>query len=258
MYTPSEAINEKQDYVGNEPFQGDKMDSLMKLAVDFYLVDAVIGMLGLFGIALVFERAKALYFTYSLDADAFMEKVTKLVETDKIDEAITLCAANEQKPVAHVAKRILERSDRDDAAIEQSLDIAAAEVAPGLGRNLGYISMVSNVVTLVGLLGTVVGLIMSFKAVSFADPSQKQALLADGISLAMHATAAGLIVAIPMMICYSFLHARQGRLFGDIDRNAGRLIESLRNRDFGAFHAQVAYPTALNVDKKRVATGKAV
>ncbi len=234
------------------------MDSLMKIAVDFYLIDAVIGLLGLFGLALIIERTKALYFTYSLDADGFTAKVMKLVEADKIDEAITLCAANDKKPLAHVAKRILERSDRDDHAIEQSLDIAASEVAPGLSRNLSYLAMTSNVVTLVGLLGTVVGLIMSFKAVSFADPSQKQTLLADGISLAMHATAAGLLVAIPVMFFYSFLHARQGKLFSEIDRNSAKLIELLKSRDFGQFHAQVAYPTAVTDKKARPTTGKAV
>ena len=183
----------------------------------------------------------------------------KFVDDDKVDEAITYCAANEQKPLAHVMKRILERSDRDDAAIDQSLDIAAAEVAPGLSRNLGYLAMCSNVVTLIGLFGTVVGLIMSFKAVSFADPSQKQTLLADGISLAMHATAAGLMVAIPVMVFYSFLHARQGKLFSEIDRCAARLIEQLKGRDFTAFTAASAYPsTGIDKTKKAQTTPKAV
>lgn len=236
------------------------MDGLMKFAVDNFLIDVAIGALGIFACALIFERVKALYFTYSLDAEAFMAKVMKLVEGDKVDEAITFCAANEKKPLAHVVKRILERSDRDDSAIDQSLDIAASEVAPGLSRNLGYLAMVSNVVTLVGLLGTVVGLIMSFKAVSFADPSQKQTLLADGISLAMHATAAGLLVAIPVMVMYSFLHARQGKLFSEIDRNASKVIELLRSRDFGAFHAQAAYPTSASasssLDGKKRAMNK--
>ena len=236
------------------------MDSLMKFAVDYYMIDGVIGVLGLFGLALIIERVRALFFTYALDADAFMAKIIKHVEADKIDEALAMCAANDKKPLAYVAKRILERSDRDESSIGHSLDIAAAEIAPGLGRNLGYLAMVSNVVTLVGLLGTVVGLIMSFKAVSFADPSQKQTLLADGISLAMHATAAGLLVAIPVMVCYSFIHTRQGKLFGDIDRNCSKLMDSLRNRDMGnQFHSQVAYPTPVGIDtKKRGTTGKAV
>ena len=103
----------------------------MKFAVDYYLLDAAILGMGLFAFALIIERAKSLYFTYSIDADKFMSKLMKLVEEDKVEEGITYCAANEKKPLAHVMKRILERSDRDDAAIEASLDIAAGEVAPG-------------------------------------------------------------------------------------------------------------------------------
>ncbi len=218
------------------------MDSLMKFAVDWYLIDAVILGLGVFAVALVTERFKALYMDYALDSKSFMDKVFKFVEDDKIEEAITFCGANQKKPLAHVIKRILERSDRDDQAIEASLDIAAGEVAPTITRNLGYLQMVSNVVTLVGLLGTVVGLIMSFKAVSFADPSQKQTLLADGISLAMHATALGLLVAIPTMVLYSFLHAKQGRLFGEIDNWSAKTIELLKQRGLDGFNGTV-YPT---------------
>ena len=223
------------------------MDSIMKLIVDFRAVDFVIGALGLFGAALIMERVKALFVDYSIKAESFMGKVMRLVDEDKIEEAIAHCAANEKKPLAAVVKRVLERSDRDDSAIEASLDIAASEVAPKLGRNLGYLSMVSNVVTLVGLLGTVVGLIMSFKAVAFADPSQKQTLLADGISLAMHATALGLCVAIPVMVAYSFLHARQGKIFSEIDMWSGKLIEQLRGRGFDGLGASAAYPTRATV-----------
>lgn len=223
------------------------MDGLMKMAVDYYLIDAAIGMMGIFAMALIFERVKALYFDYAIKADEFMAKVMRWVEEDKIEEAITYCAANEKKPLAAVVKRVLERADRDDSAIEHSLDIAASEVAPKLTKNLSYLSMVSNVVTLVGLFGTVVGLIMSFKAVSFADPSQKQSLLADGISLAMHATAAGLLVAIPVMVVYSFLHSKQGRLFNEIDQHSNKLIELLKSRDFG--HFGMAYSTTVAVEK---------
>lgn len=223
------------------------MDALMKMAVDYYLIDVVIGLMGVFAMALMFERVKALYFDYAIKADQFMAKVMKWVEEDKIEEAITYCAANEKKPLAAVIKRVLERADRDDSAIEHSLDIAASEVAPKLTKNLSYLSMVSNVVTLVGLFGTVVGLIMSFKAVSFADPSQKQSLLADGISLAMHATAAGLLVAIPVMVVYSFLHAKQGRLFNEIDQHSNKLIELLKSRDFGQFG--MSYSTTVAVEK---------
>ncbi len=211
------------------------MDSVMKVMVDFYLIDIIIGMMGIFGIALIVERYKALFFTYSLEAKPFMTHVMKLVEDDKTEEAIAYCAANEKKPLAYVIKRILERSDRDESSMNDSLDIAASEIAPGLTKNLTYLAMVSNVVTLIGLLGTVVGLIMSFKAVAFADPSQKQTLLADGISMAMNATAAGLCVAIPVMVFYSFLHSKQGKLFSEIDLWANKTLDLLKNRGMESF-----------------------
>ena len=228
------------------------MDALMKFAIDNYLIDVAIGMMGLFSLALIIERMKAFYFDYSINSKDFMARTMKFVEEEKIEDAISYSAANQKKPLAHVVKRILERSDRDDSAIEHSLDIAASEVAPSLSKNLAYLSMCSNVVTLIGLLGTVVGLIMSFKAVSFADPSQKQTLLADGISLAMHSTAMGLLVAIPVMIIYSFLHARQSKLFNEIDQHSNRLIEQLKARDFGTFNAAGAYPAALGMEAGKV------
>ena len=107
------------------------MDALMKFAVDNYLLDGAIGMLGLFAMSLIIERVKSLYFTYSIDSEAFITKVIKLVEADKVDEAITFCTANEKKPLAYVIKRILERSDRDDNAIDQSLTSPPAKSRRG-------------------------------------------------------------------------------------------------------------------------------
>jgi biopolymer transport protein ExbB/TolQ len=180
-----------------------------------------------------------------------MGQVLKLVEEDKTEEAIAYCAANETKPLAYVIKRILERSDRDEGSMNDSLDIAASEIAPGLTKNLTYLAMVSNVVTLIGLLGTVVGLIMSFKAVSFADPSQKQTLLADGISMAMNATAAGLCVAIPVMVFYSFLHSKQGKLFSEIDLWANKTLDVLKNRGMESF-VQASVYTGTDTKKVKI------
>ena len=224
------------------------MESVMKFIVDKSLIDVAILAMGLFSMALIFERYNALFLRYSMKSDEFMGKILKSIEEDRVGEALNLATANSSKPLAYVVKRVLERADRDDRAIDQSLDIAASEIAPKLSKNLSYLAMCSNVVTLIGLLGTVMGLIMSFKAVSFADPAQKQTLLADGISMAMHSTAMGLLVAIPVMVIYSFLHARQTRLFSEIDANSNKLLESLKSRDFSNFGLQAAYPANLGID----------
>lgn len=209
--------------------------------------------MGVFGLVLILERAKALFVDYSIKGDIFMKQIKSLVEIDKIEEAITYCAANDKKPLAHVVKKILERADRDDRSIEQALDIAVGEVAPNIAKRIGYLAMIGNVVTMLGLLGTVGGLIMSFQAVSFADPTQKQILLAQGISIAMHATALGLFIAIPVMVVYSFLHAKQGRLFSEIDRCSTMVLDLLRSRGYYAFSEAAAFPANTGTPGKMAA-----
>jgi biopolymer transport protein ExbB/TolQ len=225
------------------PITGEgSMDIILKVLVDYKIVDACIILVGVFGFALVIDRFKALYMDLAMPTEQFMKQVMGMVEQDKIEEAITFCAANDKKPLAYVVKRVLETSDREDSAIESSLDIAASEVAPKLVKNLGHLSMIANVVTLIGLLGTVCGLIVAFKAVSFADVAQKQTLLAEGISIAMTATALGLIVAIPVMFFYSFLHAKQTRLFAEIDLHSNKVVDMLKSRGYKPFAHATAYP----------------
>lgn len=224
------------------------MDSVLSFLNNYKIIDIWIVITGMFGLFVIFERYRALYSDYALPAEPFLKQVLSLIEQDKLEEAITFCAANEKKPLAYVTKRILEKSDRDDGAIESSLDIAASEVAPKLMKGLGHVSMVSNVVTLIGLLGTVVGLITAFRAVSFADVAQKQTLLAEGISIAMTATMLGLMFAIPIMISYSFLHAKQGRLFNEIDQCSQKVIEALKGRIYMPYKGLTAYPSTLNAD----------
>jgi biopolymer transport protein ExbB/TolQ len=230
------------------------MDAVLSFLTNYKIVDMCIGVVGIFGLVLIFDRFKALFFDYALPAESFMKQVMNLIEQDKVEEAITFCGANEKKPLAYVIKRMLEKSDRDDHAMGAALDIAGSEIGPKLQKSLGHLQMVSNVVTLIGLLGTVIGLITSFRAVSFADVAQKQTLLAEGISIAMTATMLGLTFAIPTMVCYSFLQAKQTRLFGEIDEHSQKVMEALRMRIYMPFKTGVAYPNALNAEQ--MAKGK--
>lgn len=219
------------------------MESVLNLLSEYHVADIMIVATGLFAIVLVYDRFKALYIDYSLPTEQFMGQIMKLLSEDKTEEAITFCSANHNKPLAYVIKRVLERSDREKEAMEKSLDIAASEMGPKLVKNLNHLPMVANVVTLIGLFGTVIGLIIAFKAISFADPSQKQALLAQGISTAMSATAMGLSVAIPVMFLYSFLYTKQSQLFAEIDQHSAKVIELLNDRGYRPFGTAYAYPT---------------
>ena len=225
------------------------MESVLSFLTDYFVADFCISLVGLFAMVLVADRVRALYFELALPAGPFMKQVMALLSEDKIEEAITFCSANEKKPLAYVVKRVLERADRDESSQQHALDIAASEIAPKLIKNLGYLAMVSNVVTLIGLFGTVIGLIVSFKAISFADAAQKQTILAQGISIAMTATAMGLMVAIPTMFVYSFLHAKQGRLFAEVDEHSSKVMDALRSREFEPFQTQNVFPANLNQDR---------
>ncbi len=182
---------------------------------------------GIGAMALVAERAKALYFNYSMDSESFMNKVQNLILSKKIDEAIVLCNQLDKKPMAKAFKTILEKADRDDETIFQSHDIAMSEAVPMYTRRLHYLSMLANVATQLGLLGTIYGLILSFQAVSQADPATKQQLLAVGISTSLYTTALGLAVAIPVMVAYSFLFSRQNVLLEQLQEKCGKLTELL-------------------------------
>jgi biopolymer transport protein ExbB len=203
----------------------------MTAFIDFLNAAGFIGwcimFMGLASLALIVERAMVLYFRYGMNVDDFMTKVQTLVLARKTDEALVLCAQMTGKPLANAFKNILEKADREDDAIFQAHDISMAETVPMYTRRLHYLSMLANVATLMGLLGTIHGLILSFQAVATADPSMKQTLLANGISISMYTTALGLAVAIPLMVCYSFLVSRQNVLVEQLQEKCGKLTELL-------------------------------
>jgi biopolymer transport protein ExbB len=206
---------------------------------------SVYGMLFLaaFAIAVIYERVKALYFDYGTDSNVFLKQMKTMIVGDKVEDAILYCSGQGKALLPKMVKMILERADRDDESIKNAHDIASMEVVPLITRRLGYLAMVANVATLIGLLGTIHGLIQSFQAVSFADPAQKQTLLAQGISISMNTTAMGLLVAIPVMIVYAVLQSRQNKLIEDIISVSAKVVDMLISRSYQAYDEASAFPT---------------
>lgn len=220
------------------------MDSVLKFINDSGVVGWAIMLVGIGSLALVWERIRVLYFRYGMNADQFMTKVQTLVLAKKTDEALVVCSQLKGKPLADAFKTILEKSDRDDDAIFQAHDIAMSENVPLLTKRLHYLSMLANVATLMGLLGTIHGLILSFAAVAQADPTQKQAMLANGIAVSMYTTALGLVVAIPAMVFYSFLVSRQNQLVEQMTEKCGKLTELLTGAHIPTLTRQNVFPDA--------------
>lgn len=224
------------------------MSTLLQFLNDSGVVGWVIMLTGIGALAMIAERVSVLYFKYGMNVDDFMTKIQTLVLAKKVDEALVLCAQMSHKPLAHSFKNILEKADREDDAIFQAHDISMAETVPLYTRRLHYLSMLANVATLLGLLGTIHGLILSFEAVSQADPSQKQALLASGIAVSMYTTALGLAVAIPAMVAYSFLISRQNVLIEQLTEKCGKLTELLTGSHQPSLAKNHVYPDSVNQD----------
>lgn len=178
------------------------------------------------GTAIVVERVMILMRS-RVDAVALWRKLSSNLDSKKFDEALKACSGPHfNKPLHHVMKTGIQgmQMARSREEIQGMTDEAVMEVMPRLEARLHYLPNLANVATLVGLLGTIMGLIDAFTAVGAADPAQKAALLAKGISLAMNTTAFGLVVAIPLMLIYTFLQAWTNRSIDRLDEYALKLL----------------------------------
>jgi biopolymer transport protein ExbB/TolQ len=120
------------------------------------------------------------------------------------------------------------RNAKDVQDVETAMEEALMEVLPRLEARTPFIATFANVATLLGLLGTVQGLINAFAAIANADPAQKGDLLSSSISVAMNTTAFGLMVAIPLLLAYAFLQSRTGEVVESLEMASIKLLNALR------------------------------
>lgn len=194
------------------------------------LAELPIILVGAFAMAIIIERVRALYFDYRLDSKSFMDRIEGLVFENRIEEAVRYCASQRDTHIPSVVEAGLLRAGWEDAQILNAVEMASKESVSDITKRIGYLAMIANVATLLGLLGTIYGLIKSFKAIAGADAATKQTLLADGISTAMNHTAMGLAVAIPTMIAYSLLTGRAHKITEEIENSASRSFDALSTR----------------------------
>jgi biopolymer transport protein ExbB len=174
-------------------------------------------------LSMVLERFYKLYFRYNINANHFMGQVQKLVLSNNIDRAIKLCNAAPAACLPRVIKAALTRANTPQEDIANALEEATLEVLPELNRRTGSLPNVANLATLLGLLGTVVGLIQAFGAVAAAPPDQKSQMLTQALAVGLNTTAFGLMVAIPTLAMYGVLNATTKKIVDDIDHFSVKL-----------------------------------
>lgn len=195
---------------------------------DFWMFP--IAFAGALSVGFSIERFVRLYLHYGVNGSSFMFEIQKFILADDIEGAIRVCSSKPSAAVPKVLKAGLQRASRDEQQIQNAIDAASLEVIPKLERRLSYLALIANIATLLGLLGTISGLIKSFASIAAGDPAQRQALLSKGISEAMNATAFGLVTAIFTMVMHSILTNKANRILEDIDEFGVKLMDLLSAR----------------------------
>lgn len=187
------------------------------------------------GLGVMIERFIFLYFKYNINAQAFMAQIQKLVMANNIDRAIKLCNAAPSAALPKVIKAGLTRANKGPEEIQNAVEEATLEVVPIVTKRTTVLQQIANIATLLGLLGTILGLIEAFDALAKPDipPDQRQALLANGIAIAMNTTAFGLIVAIPCLGAQVFLTSVTKKIIDEIDQYSVKLENLLISRLHG-------------------------
>ena len=189
----------------------------------------------LIAVAIILERAQTLFRVYSIqNTEGFFDKIKDLVSKGRMNDAVALCNTFAGKPCAEVVKSGLERVHQPEELIMNSIEMTRNKYAEKIQKRTSYLATIANVATLLGLLGTIAGLVESFAAVGHADPQQKAALLANGISTAMNATMLGLGVAVPCMIIFSFYINKANRLVSELEAAGLMTLDAIMVFSIGA------------------------
>ncbi|MFK8138539.1 MAG: MotA/TolQ/ExbB proton channel family protein [Bdellovibrionales bacterium] len=215
-----------------EPVSVEQVHWLIKAFNDGGTAMYFIALTGLLTVFLIIERFIALH-RLIVDKDDFVSKVFPQILNGNIREAIMICE-DKNAPLPNTVKEGLKQvlNRRPDEEVQVALDGAVLEETPRLEGLTPMLAVSGNVATLIGLLGTVIGLIIGFSAVSQADAAQKAELLSQGISHALNCTAAGLAVAIPALLAYGFYQLRIGKAINDMQETSMKIMNLVvSNRD---------------------------
>jgi biopolymer transport protein ExbB/TolQ len=185
-----------------------------------------------FFVAITIDRTIALFFRGAINKEAFLRGLKKHIYSGDLDKAISYCAGQKQTPLTSVVKAGLMNVPKGEAEVQAAMDEASLRENPRLEARSGYLAMIGNAGMLLGLFGTVVGLIKCFESVANVNVADKSTILSNGIAEAMNCTAFGLLTAIPSLIAFSLFNGRTQHMLDDINETSvGVLNLVIANKD---------------------------
>ena len=194
----------------------DSIKILMSHGLSGYLIIGA----GIFCLIISAERLRYLFFEVAFESSESLKAAKDAIFKRKYSEAFQLCSQQANNPELKVLKEGLLAVENGREAMRSALTGAVLEVSRDCEKRLSFLALVASSATLLGLFGTIMGLIKTFSAIAGADPAAKARLLGSGISEAMYSTAAGVIVGVFAMVIHTICVAKADSINGKAQKVA--------------------------------------
>jgi biopolymer transport protein ExbB/TolQ len=179
----------------------------------------------LFAIAVTLQRFYTLWFKYRLDSERLLSEVSSLVNAGDFGRAVQVASGNH--PVQELMRAALLRANRSEKEIRRAVETTAVNALARFRKGTASLPQLSNLATLLGLLGTIHGLIISFSGMQGVDAATRQAALSKGVAVAFYNTFFGLTVATVTVVAYLFVSTKQGKEMTRMEHAVATLIDQL-------------------------------
>jgi biopolymer transport protein ExbB len=182
-------------------------------------------------VSVVLLRVYQLWFQYRMSMNAFADSIVASVDQGNYANAVQIASQKASHPLGAIMKDILLKADKSDKEIERAYEASATRELPRLKRFSSYLPQAGNLATLIGLLGTIQGLIEAFGGATAEDAAQRQQVLAKGITVAFYNTFFGLAIAVFCALTYIVINGRQGMMIETMENALNRVRDRIMDRN---------------------------
>jgi biopolymer transport protein ExbB/TolQ len=201
---------------------------MMKFIIDGFLSPGssfmwLILLIGFATLGLMAERSWYLFRKCGTNSGSFMSAISKYLKSGDYEKAIKF-SSSEKTPLAKGITSILQNRGKGAKAVQKAVDEVFLTEAPKVTRNIPFLPTLANLATLLGLMGTIYGLMIAFDAIANVPAAQRAQALATGISVAMSTTLWGLFVAIPTLLGHGLLASKSDRVVEELDEKTAKFI----------------------------------
>ncbi|MEM1023585.1 MAG: MotA/TolQ/ExbB proton channel family protein [Myxococcota bacterium] len=182
-------------------------------------------------VAVVLLRVYQLWFQYRMSMNAFADSIVASVDQGNYANAVQIASQKATHPLGAIMKDMLLKADKSDKEIERAYEASATRELPRLKRYTAYLPQAGNLATLIGLLGTIHGLIEAFGGATAEDAATRQQVLAKGITVAFYNTFFGLAIAVFCALTFIVINGRQGMIVETMENALNRVRDRIMDRN---------------------------